>query len=409
MSSDTARDVIRWCRRLADCTEEAGATTRTFLSEPMRAVHKELREWMERGGMTVRIDSAGNLRGVRAGSSDLAPRLYIGSHLDTVPNAGAFDGILGVVLGVALVERARRRPLPYAIEVVGFSEEEGVRFGVPFIGSRAFTGTLTADTLQRRDARDRSVADAIRTYGLDPAQMDDAGAAHSAIGYLEFHIEQGPVLERTGLPLGVVTAIAGQSRHGVTFTGAANHAGTTPMNARRDALAAAAEWIAAVERFAADTSGMVATVGRIEAHPNAANVIAGSCIASLDLRHADDAVRRAAAMRMIEAARTIGMRRGIEVTDQTNLDQAALPMDAGLTAALERSVMSAGYPVHRMTSGAGHDAMVVADRMPAAMLFVRSPGGISHHPDESVIEEDVEAALAVGLRFLDEIAVQAGG
>jgi allantoate deiminase len=409
MPSDSARDVIAWCRRLADCTEQPGVTTRTFLSEPMRSVHAQLREWMERTGMTVRIDSAGNLRGVRPGASEHAPRLYIGSHLDTVPNAGAFDGILGVVLGIALVERARTRPLQYAIEVIGFSEEEGIRFGIPFIGSRAFTGTLTADTLERRDARGASVADAVRAYGLSPEQIDDARAAHQAIGFLEFHTEQGPVLDRTGVPLGVVTAVAGQSRYAVVFTGAANHAGTTPMNARRDAVAAAAEWIAAVERLGCATPGLVATVGRIEAHPNAANVIAGGCTASLDVRHADDAVRRSAAMQLIDSARTIGARRGIEVTDHTNLDQAAVPMDPGLTAMLERSVMSAGYQVHRITSGAGHDAMVVADRMPAAMLFVRSPGGVSHHPNESVIEDDVEAALAVGLRFLDEIAVTAGG
>jgi allantoate deiminase len=409
MPSDAARDAIRWCRRLAECTEQPGNTTRTFLSGPMRVVHAELREWMERAGMAVRIDAAGNLRGLRPGASAHAPRLYIGSHLDTVPNAGAFDGILGVVLGIALVERARIRPLPYAIEVIGFSEEEGVRFGTPFIGSRAFAGTLTVDTLHRRDTLGGSVADAIRAFGLDPERIDDARAADSAIGFLEFHIEQGPVLDRTAVPLGIVTTIAGQSRHSVVFTGVANHAGTTPMNARRDAVVAAAEWTTAVERCGCATPGLVATVGRIEAYPNAVNVIAGTCTASLDVRHADDAVRRSAATQLIESARAIGARRGIQVTDHTNLDQAAVPMDPALTTALERSVAIAGYPVHRLTSGAGHDAMIVARRMPAAMLFVRSPGGISHHPNESVIEDDVEAALAVGLRFLDEIAVTAGG
>lgn len=404
MPTETARDVIGWCRRLAECSEEPGCTTRTFLSEPMRGVHAQLSQWMERVGMTVRVDAAGNLRGVLPAASTTAKRLFIGSHLDTVPHAGAFDGVLGVVLGIALVKLLGARRLPYAIEVVGFSDEEGVRFGVPFIGSRGFAGTLSAEVLERRDAQGVTVVDAIRAFGLDPANIEDAQAGADAIGYLEFHIEQGPVLDQLALPLAIVSAIAGQSRVNLVFTGAANHAGTTPMTARRDALAGAAEWIAAVEQHAINTHGLVATVGRIETQPGATNVIAGTCRASLDVRHADDEIRMTAVKRLVDVARAIGARRNLDVTSEPHLDQARVPMNPALMAMLERSVTRAGYPVHRMASGAGHDAMVVAARMPAAMLFLRSPGGISHHPDESVTEADVDAALTVGLAFLDELA-----
>jgi allantoate deiminase len=399
-----AQEVIRRCRLLAECSEEPGVTTRTFLSPPMRDVHRHLRQWMEAGGMTVSVDAAGNLRGLYPASvsgTAHAARLFIGSHLDTVPRAGAFDGVLGVVLGVALVESLGGRHLPFAIEVVGFSEEEGVRFGVPFIGSRALTGGLDDDTLGVSDARGRSIGDAIRDYGLDPSRVGEAQASGGALGYLEFHIEQGPVLDILGLPLGIVNAIVGQSRFDITFTGAANHAGTTPMTARRDAVAAAAEWIVAVERTARDTDGLVATVGRLEATPGAVNVIAGSCVASLDVRHPDDAVRAAAVGRLMAHAQEIAASRGIGVRWDTRLDQASTPMDPTLVALLDKAVLP---PAHHLSSGAGHDAMIMATRMPVAMLFLRSPGGISHHPDEAVREDDVAAALAAGRQFLELLA-----
>jgi allantoate deiminase len=402
--SDAAREVIAWCRRLAQCSEEPGRITRRFLSPPMHQVHAQLSQWMQRLGMHVRVDPAGNLRGLRPGATEAPRRLFVGSHLDTVPDAGAFDGILGVVLGVALVEALDRRALPYDIEVVGFSEEEGVRFGMPFIGSRAFVGTLDGDALNHRDAAGETIAGVIRAFGLDPTRIADARAAERAVGYLEFHIEQGPVLDSRDLLLGVVDAIAGQTRMSLLFEGAANHAGTTPMHLRRDALAGAAEWVAAVERLGGATTGLVATVGRIEARPGAGNVIAGSCRTSLDVRHPDDEVRVAAVKTLVEAAQAIAQRRGLDVTIESHLDQAAVPMDRALVAALERSVASTGAAVHRMTSGAGHDAMIVARRMPAAMLFLRSPAGISHHPDEAVSEAAVDAALAAGAAFLNTLA-----
>jgi allantoate deiminase len=318
-----------------------------------------------------------------------------------VPKAGAFDGVLGVVLGVALVEMLDGQRLPFSIEVIGFSDEEGMRFGTPFIGSRAFAGSFDSGVLTRRDQQGRSVSDAIRDYGLDPARLGDAQAASPSAGYLEFHIEQGPVLDDLNLPLAVVDAIVGQTRVDVALTGMANHAGTTPMQSRRDALAGAAEWITAVEREAANTQGLVATVGRAHVEPGAGNVIPGRCELSLDARHADDATRKTAVDHLARAARDIASRRKLDVTWEPRLDQNAVAMDAALTSALARGVEQAGFAPKRMFSGAGHDAMIVASRMPVAMLFVRCDKGISHHPSESVREEDVAAALEAGRRFLD--------
>jgi allantoate deiminase len=392
-----AQEVISRCRRLAECTEEPGFTTRTFLSPPMRDVHALVRQWMEAAGMTVRIDAAGNIRGIYPGARADAPRLFLGSHLDTVPRAGAFDGVLGVVMAIALVERLQGRRLPFALEVVGFSEEEGVRFGVPFIGSRALTGDLDAALLGR-------ISGAIRDFGLDPAQIGDARAADDAIGYFEIHIEQGPVLDSNRLPVAVVDSIAGQSRLELVFEGESNHA-AIPMPFRFDALAGAAEWIGAVEREARSTGGLTATVGRLDCEPGAVNVIAGTARVSLDVRHCDDGVRHRAVDRLLHCAREIAGRRGLAVEWEQRLDRSAAKMDAGLSGALIRAVEDCGHPVQVMTSGAGHDAMIVASRMPVAMLFLRSPGGISHHPSEAVLPEDVEAGLDVAMRFLDNLHV----
>jgi allantoate deiminase len=386
--SALADKVIATCREIAGFSEEPGRTTRTFLSPPMRDVHRVLGDWMHLAGMRTWIDAAGNLRGIRTG---YGPRLAIGSHLDTVPNAGPFDGILGVVLGIALAEMTGDVP----IEVIGFSEEEGVRFGVPFIGSRAVAGTLDEATL------DRGIGDAIRAWGLDPAEMPAARIECPA--YLEFHIEQGPVLDDLGLPLGIVEGIPGQSRATLTFQGQANHAGTTPLRRRRDALAAAAEWISRVECLGLSDPQLRATVGSIHCEPNAGNVIPGMVRASLDVRHASNDRRHRAVRALVDEAGEIGARRGVAIHVEHGLDQPATPMDTALTARLARAVAAAGYTPHVMMSGAGHDAMILAPVIPSAMLFLRSPGGLSHHPDESVRPDDVDAALETGQRFIRNV------
>lgn len=397
-----AECAIEWCRKLAGMSEVPGATTRTFLSLPMRDVHAALTKWMERLGMQVGVDPAGNLRGVYAGSEEASGRLLIASHLDTVPCAGAFDGVLGVVLGISLVEGLGGRRLPFAIEVVGFSEEEGVRFGIPFIGSRALAGLLSDEVLGRCDAGGVSVAEAIRSFGLDPARIPEAALTDRPIGYFEMHIEQGPVLDSLDQPLGIVTAIAGQSRIEIVFEGEANHAGATPMNVRRDALACAAEWIRSVEREAYGTEGLVATVGRIAVRPDASNIIPGIARLSLDVRHAEDSVRMQSVRDLLGVAQEVAVRRGLRVRFHQQLNQAAVPMNPQLAERLERAVAAAGYPVHKMVSGPGHDAMILAGVTGAAMLFVRSPGGISHSPQESVLATDVAAAIDTGIRFLAE-------
>lgn len=395
--ADLTGDVLAWCDRLGGMSEEQGRLTRTFLSAPMRDVHAALTQWMEAIGMRVRVDAAGNLRGRYDAAREGAPTLYIGSHLDTVPNAGRFDGQLGVVLGVALVQALAGERLGYAVEVVGFSEEEGVRFRAPFIGSRAFVGTLDEHLLERQDAQGVTVRDALLAFGLDADDLGSSVAEQGALGFFEVHIEQGPVLESLQRPLGVVDAIAGQSRLDIVFTGSANHAGTTPMRLRRDALAGAAEFILAVEAYARGTDGLVATVGQARARPGAGNVVPGEATVSLDVRHARDDVRERAVQELLATADDIAARRGLFVTPAFLTNQAAVPMDARLTALLREA---AGGNAPLLTSGAGHDAMIVAQAMPSAMLFVRSPGGLSHHPDEAVLEEDVRAALAAGEAFV---------
>jgi len=403
-----AQRAIAECRRIAGMSEEVGGTTRRFLTPPVREVHALLHGRMEAIGMNVSVDAAGNLRGRWHPPAGRSKRLIIGSHIDTVPNAGAFDGILGVTLALECAEIAQELKLPLTIEIIAFSEEEGVRFGVPFIGSRAAAGRFDPALLKLKDADGATLDDAIRAFGLDPGGIEKAAIDEDALGFLEVHIEQGPVLEAEGLQVAAVTAIVGQTRHILTWTGHANHAGTTPMHLRRDALAGAAEWIVAVESLAQRTDGLVATVGHVDVEPNAANVIAGAVRVSLDVRHADDAARKSAVDALLAQAETIAARRGLALQCARQMDQPAVPMDERLTAFLAEATEAAGLPVKLMPSGAGHDAMVMASRVPTAMLFLRSPGGLSHHPDETVLEEDVAAALGVCRKFLERLAAEVG-
>jgi len=401
---ERAQRAIAECRRIAAMSEEPDRTTRRFLTPPVRAVHALLRGRMEALGMTVHVDAAGNLRGLWQTQNTGGKRLILGSHIDTVPNAGAFDGILGVSLALECAEIARELRLPLSIEIIAFSEEEGVRFGVPFIGSRAVAGRFNASLLKLKDAEGVTLETAIRAFGLDPTEIGKAAMGDDALGFLEIHIEQGPVLEAENLRVAAVTAIVGQTRHILTWTGHANHAGTTPMHLRHDALAGAAEWITAVESLAQHTEGLVATVGHVDVEPNAANVIPGAVQVSLDVRHALDSDRNAAVESLLAKAQAIATRRGLAFASTRQVDQPAVPMDERLTAFVAESIEAAGLPVKRMTSGAGHDAMVMASRLPTTMLFLRSPGGLSHHPQETVLEEDVAAALVVCGKFLERVA-----
>jgi allantoate deiminase len=370
----------------------------------MRDCLEEIAMWLRAGGAEVSVDAAGNVRGFYAGVESSAPRLLIGSHLDTVPNAGAYDGVLGVVIAVALVEALQGRRLPFGIEVVGFSEEEGVRFGTPFIGSRALTARLDEEFLNHQDAKGISIRKAIENFGLNLAEIPHAVLKDDTLAYLEFHIEQGPVLETLGRPLGLVEAIAAQARLEFVFLGKANHAGTTPMHLRRDAIAAAAEWIVAVERTAHSQPGLVATVGQIEAKPGTTNVIAGEARVTLDVRHGSDDICFRAVESLVRQAEEISARRGLTMRRRVLLNQRAVAMDAFLIEQIAEAIRRTGCEPHRMVSGAGHDAMILAEKVPAAIIFLRSPGGISHDPAESVVMEDVAKALECGLHLLDQLA-----
>ncbi len=406
---DLVAEVLARCDEVALYSEEPDKITRTFLSEPMRRLHVRLTQWMEEAGLSVRLDAAGNLIGHYDGLRHEPPVLAIGSHLDTVPNAGKYDGVIGVLLGVAAVKALQGRKLPFAIDVIAFSEEEGVRYGTPFLGSRAAAGQFDRQLLDRTDRAGVTMADAFRSFGLDPARVEEAACpAGGLLGYLEVHIEQGPVLETLGAPAAVVGAIAGQSRIWAELRGRAGHAGTTPMELRQDALAAAAEVVLEVERVARSVEGLRATVGALTVLPGASNVIPGSARFSIDIRHDHDPVRMAAVNEIIDQARKIADQRRVEFIVSHQQHHAAVATDPLMTGLLEVALADTGHTPPQVISGAGHDAAVMAAIAPMAMLFLRSPGGVSHHPDERVLPQDVAVGLAVLIHCLDLLANRNG-
>jgi allantoate deiminase len=392
---------------LGAISEQPNQLTRQFAGEAMRLAHDEVAEWMRRAGMAVRHDNIGNLRGRYEAAEMGGPALILGSHLDTVRDAGKYDGPLGVMVAIAAVQRLHdaSRRLPFAVEVIAFADEEGLRFSSTYLGSRAVAGSFEPAILDRQDAGGATVAEAIRTFGGDPARVgEDRWNAGRPLGYVEVHIEQGPVLERLGLPVGVVTAIAGQARYLVTFTGVAGHAGTVPMRGRHDALAAAAEYVLAVEADAGAHEGVVATVGQVTVHPGASNVIPGAVELSLDIRHADESVRALHTRRILERADEIAAQRGVETSIRLQGDNPSVPCAARLISLLATAIEGEGIEVVRLASGAGHDAVPMSQLADVAMLFVRCKGGISHNPAESVTAEDVSVAIDVLSRFLELLA-----
>ena len=405
--SDGASRTMERLAALAKISDEPDQLTRTYGSPAMRRANELVGGWMREAGMTVREDAIGNLMGRSEAARLGAKTFLLGSHLDTVRNAGAFDGPLGVVLAIECAAKLNEHKtrLPFALEVIGFCDEEGVRFQNTYLGSRALAGTLTEADLQRVDENGVSLAEAIRLFGGAPEKISTAKCnPNKLLGYAEVHIEQGPVLERNNLSVGVVTAIAGQSRVKICFTGQAGHAGTTPMNLRRDALGAAAEFIAAVEAHASSVAGLVATVGQIQVAPGASNVIPGEARLTLDVRHQSDALRLEAVQFLQGSAENIGRRRGIFVKWQLVQETASVPCDPELTALLKRAAQRHQPEVIELPSGAGHDAAVMGQITPAILLFVPCKDGLSHHPDESAKVEDIAVALDVMNDFLQLFA-----
>lgn len=392
---------------LARISEEPGRITRTFASLAMRQANELVAGWMREAGLETRVDAVGNLFGRYPGSKRDAKTVLLGSHLDTVRNAGKFDGPLGVILAIACVEQLHRSKtrLPFALEVVGFADEEGVRYQTTYLGSKAVAGHFNRRDLKRRDADGISMAEAIRNFGGDVDKIESAKwSAKQLLGYIEAHIEQGPVLERKNQAVGVVTGIAGQSRVQVKFCGLAGHAGTVPMVQRRDALCAAAEFVLAVETHAQKLKTLVATVGQIKAEPGASNVIPGEASLTLDVRHESDVQRRRAIRQLHDKAHAIARRRKMKLIFEEVHEANATDCSPKLTALLARSVGRHQKTVPRLASGAGHDAAVMAGITPMAMLFIRCKDGLSHHPDESVSVKDVGISLDVLNDFLLSLA-----
>ncbi len=404
-----AAKVMERLEALGRISEEPGHLTRTFCSPAMRRANDLVGSWMRDAGMTVSEDALGNLIGRYAGRDERAKTFILGSHLDTVRDAGKFDGPLGVVAAIACVQQLHEQKvrLPFDVEVVAFADEEGVRYHTTYLGSKALTGALGDEDLKQMDSEGITMADAIRTFGGDPDKLKSARRdPQQLLGYAEIHIEQGPVLERKYQPVGVVSAIAGQTRIKARFIGQAGHAGTTPMALRRDALAAAAQFILAVEACMRDYPGLVATVGQIEARPGVINVIPGEAILSVDVRHQTDSIRTAACARLQQIADQIGEKRNIEVAWEVVHEIQSVPCSRELSGMLAKAARQHLMEVTELLSGAGHDAAVMGDITPVAMLFVRCKGGISHHPDESVTTEDIGIAIAVMKEFLGLVANQ---
>lgn len=402
---DTATTVMERCDLLANISEEPGLIHRPYGSQAMHEANNIVAGWMRMAGMTTGRDQIGNLIGRYEGGGDKT--LVFGSHLDSVRDAGRYDGILGVMVAIACVQQLHNRGerLPYAIEVVGFADEEGLRFGTTFLGSSAYAGAFDKERLNLQDHNGVTLREALRSFGGDPDALEDDGRdGADLLGYCEVHIEQGPVLEELDLPVGVVTAINGQSRVRVGFSGKAGHAGTVPMARRRDALCAAAEFVLEVEAAAKAEPDTVGTVGEIQALPGAVNVIPARTIHSLDLRHPDDAVRERLRDHLEGRAGEIAASRGCENRWEVRQETDAVAVDPDLSSLLGEAVQGAGLTVQRLPSGAGHDAAQMADLAPIAMLFVRCKGGISHNPAESVTGEDVEVAIGVMQRFLGLVA-----
>lgn len=405
--------LLDWAEQLAIHSDpgyaERGQLTVTYLTEAHLACARQLADWMSRdcGFDEVAIDAVGNVVGVYRASAPDAPRLLTGSHYDTVRNGGRYDGRLGILVPMACVRELSRtgRRLPFGIEVVAFAEEEGQRYRATFLGSGALVGRFDSSWLEQEDSGGISMRQAMESAGLNPADIPRlARDVSNYLGFVEVHIEQGPVLSELGLPLGVVTSINGSVRYLVELTGMASHAGTTPMDLRRDAAAGAAEVVLYVEERAASVPGLVGTVGMLEVPGGSINVVPGRCRFSLDIRADTDGVRDACAADVLAQLKLVCGRRGLHFAVEETLRQPAAPSAALLQRRWERAVDALGLPLHRMTSGAGHDAMKLGEVMPQAMLFVRGlNAGISHNPLEAITNDDAELAVRAFQHLLEDL------
>lgn len=409
-ASPLGEEIVGRINRLAEISETPDNLTRIFLTPEHRAAAELIMIWMVEAGMRAHLDAIGNVCGRYEGERPGLPCLMLGSHYDTVRDAGRWDGPLGVLTAISCVAdlNKRGRRFPFAIEVTGFADEEGVRFASTLLGSRAVAGTFNERVLASSDGAGISMREALVQFGLDPEHIGAAARARrDLLAYVEWHIEQGPVLEAKGLPVGVVSAIAGAARLAARLTGMAGHAGTVPMALRRDALTGAAECISAIEHLCrADNGGLVGTVGHIQAMPGATNVIPGQAHFTIDMRAPTDAHRSRAVTEMVRQIEAIAKRRKLELQLDVTHENRTVPCAPWLKAQVAEAVAAEGYPVFELPSGAGHDGMAMVDVADVAMLFVRCRGGISHHPDEHVEVGDADAGARVLLRLIENFRTQ---
>ena len=406
---DPAR-IMQRCEALARHSELAGGLTRVFLSREARAATDQVLGWMREAGMDASLDAIGNAAARYEGERAGLPCVMLGSHLDTVRDAGKYDGMLGVISAIECVHalHSREKRLPFAIEVIGFGDEEGVRFGTTLLGSRAVAGIFDSKALAATDSAGKAMRDALREFGLQPERISQVARKRGdVLAYAELHIEQGPVLEAEGLPVGVVTAINGFSRLRVTLRGAAGHAGTVPMKLRRDALAGAAECVLAVERTAKAHPELVGTVGRIEAKPGAINVIPGEVAFSVDVRAPEDDLRNRAVATVRTEIERIAKERKLGCEIETLQEFGVTACSPRLMQQMERAVERQGLRVRRLPSGAGHDGMALAAITDICMLFVRCKGGISHSPFESITEQDAASGAKILCDFIEHFELSA--
>jgi allantoate deiminase len=398
-----ARRLMARLDALAAFTDDPPRLTRLCLTQSHRRAAERFIAWAKESGLSARIDPVGNVRARYEGRRRNAPALMIGSHIDTVRDAGRYDGALGALAALSVVEglAAQERRLEVAIEIVAFGDEEGVRFPHTLTGSRGLAGVNEPEALAQKDADGVSMRDALKEFGGDPDRLG-AARAEGVAAFVELHIEQGPVLEAEGRPLGIVTAINGATRLSAVVTGAAGHAGASPMDLRRDALAAAAEMVLAVEARARAEPELVATVGRLEVEPGAVNVIPGRVRFTIDVRAPRDEPRRRAVADIAAAMQAIAKRRCVTFELTPTHEAKGYVCHPKIVAGLEAAVAAVGADPRPLPSGAGHDTMVMGQRWPAGMLFVRCKGGVSHNPAESISQDDCAIALAALARFAED-------
>lgn len=400
VTQNAASRIMPRIEELAAISESPDCLTRRFATPEHRRANDLVALWMRNIGMRVWEDAIGNVIGryEAGGISEDTPAILLGSHLDTVINAGRFDGMLGILSALACVESLKENnvQIPYAIEVIGFADEEGVRYQSTYLGSRALTGDFDTAVLSRTDDLGISMVEALQQFGTDARDIDAAARKPSDfVAYLELHIEQGPVLETVNTPVGVVSSISGASRLMVNLTGYAGHAGTVPMGFRRDALVAAAQCVCVVEEYCSTTDGLVGTVGRILAKPGAGNVIAGDVRFSIDIRAASDEVRTERVKAVVDEMNRLCYQRNIDIDVDYVHEASSVDCNPDVMRHMQNAVKECGADLVTLPSGAGHDAAAMADMTPVGMLFVRCAGGVSHHPDEDVSEHDAIAGAQV--------------